>query len=218
MANPQDMFHNFKNKSKEFDTFNGTEVKLFIKVPTRYNVYNRVDKFELVELGTASAYSWKQTYASEPVIAIGYKYARGVARGSKLISGSIVFEVLNKGFVGEIRQILKDAGVQYAELGFNQAANGSYVPKYDFGEINSVNDLPNMDIVVLGVKETNKNKKIQHVISGMRFASGSSGVGVDQLSVREQYSWLAKDMEDYKPVDGTDETPEGQTEYYSWGV
>lgn len=31
MANPQDMFHNFKNKSKEFDTFNGTEVKLFIK-------------------------------------------------------------------------------------------------------------------------------------------------------------------------------------------
>jgi hypothetical protein len=214
----QDKFHNFKNKSKEFDTFNGTEIKLFIKVPTRYDTYGRIDKFELVELGTASAYSWKQTYAAEPVVAIGYKYARGVARGSKLISGSIVFEVLNKGFVGEIRQILKDAGVQYAELGFNQQPNGSYIPNYEFGEINSVNDLPNMDIVILGVKETNQNKKIQHIISGMRFASGSSGVGIDQLSVREQYSWLAKDMSDYEPVTGTEEQTEDQPEYYSWGI
>ena len=214
----QDKFHNFKNKSKEFDTFNGTEIKLFIKVPTRYDTYGRIDKFELVELGTASAYSWKQTYAAEPVVAIGYKYARGVARGSKLISGSIVFEVLNKGFVGEIKQILKDAGVQYAELGFEQQPNGSYVPNYEFGEINSVNDLPNMDIVILGVKETNQNKKIQHIISGMRFASGSSGVGIDQLSVREQYSWLAKDMSDYEPVTGTEEQDEGQPEYYSWGI
>lgn len=214
----QDKFHNFKNKSKEFDTFNGTEIKLFIKVPTRYDTYGRIDKFELVELGTASAYSWKQTYAAEPVVAIGYKYARCVARGSKLISGSIVFEVLNKGFVGEIRQILKDAGVQYAELGFNQQPNGSYIPNYEFGEINSVNDLPNMDIVILGVKETNQNKKIQHIISGMRFASGSSGVGIDQLSVREQYSWLAKDMSDYEPVTGTEEQTEGQPEYYSWGI
>lgn len=214
----QDKFHNFKNKSKEFDTFNGTEIKLFIKVPTRYDTYGRIDKFELVELGTASAYSWKQTYAAEPVVAIGYKYARGVARGSKLISGSIVFEVLNKGFVGEIRQILKDAGVQYAELGFEQQPNGSYIPNYEFGEINSVNDLPNMDIVILGVKETNQNKKIQHIISGMRFASGSSGVGIDQLSVREQYSWLAKDMSDYEPVTGTEEQTEGQPEYYSWGI
>lgn len=214
----QDKFHNFKNKSKEFDTFNGTEIKLFIKVPTRYDTYGRIDKFELVELGTASAYSWKQTYAAEPVVAIGYKYARGVARGSKLISGSIVFEVLNKGFVGEIKQILKDAGVQYTELGFNQQPNGSYIPNYEFGEINSVNDLPNMDIVILGVKETNQNKKIQHIISGMRFASGSSGVGIDQLSVREQYSWLAKDMSDYEPVTGTEEQTEGQPEYYSWGI
>lgn len=214
----QDKLHNFKNKSKEFDTFNGTEIKLFIKVPTRYDTYGRIDKFELVELGTASAYSWKQTYAAEPVVAIGYKYARGVARGSKLISGSIVFEVLNKGFVGEIKQILKDAGVQYAELGFNQQPNGSYIPNYEFGEINSVNDLPNMDIVILGVKETNQNKKIQHIISGMRFASGSSGVGIDQLSVREQYSWLAKDMSDYEPVTGTEEQTEGQPEYYSWGI
>ena len=214
----QDKFHNFKNKSKEFDTFNGTEIKLFIKVPTRYDTYGRIDKFELVELGTASAYSWKQTYAAEPVVAIGYKYARGVARGSKLISGSIVFEVLNKGFVGEIKQILKDAGVQYAELGFNQQPNGSYIPNYEFGEVNSVNDLPNMDIVILGVKETNQNKKIQHIISGMRFASGSSGVGIDQLSVREQYSWLAKDMSDYEPVTGTEEQDEGQPEYYSWGI
>ena len=214
----QDKFHNFKNKSKEFDTFNGTEIKLFIKVPTRYDTYGRIDKFELVELGTASAYSWKQTYAAEPVVAIGYKYARGVARGSKLISGSIVFEVLNKGFVGEIKQILKDAGVEYAELGFNQQPNGSYIPNYEFGEINSVNDLPNMDIVILGVKETNQNKKIQHIISGMRFASGSSGVGIDQLSVREQYSWLAKDMSDYEPVTGTEEQDEGQPEYYSWGI
>ena len=204
----QDKFHNFKNKSKEFDTFNGTEIKLFIKVPTRYDTYGRIDKFELVELRTASAYSWKQTYAAEPVVAIGYK----------LISGSIVFEVLNKGFVGEIRQILKDAGVQYAELGFNQQPNGSYIPNYEFGEINSVNDLPNMDIVILGVKETNQNKKIQHIISGMRFASGSSGVGIDQLSVREQYTWLAKDMSDYEPVTGTEEQDEGQPEYYSWGI
>ena len=211
----QDNFHNYKNKSKSFDTFNGTELKFFMKVPTKYNEYNQVVKFELVELGKTSSFSYMEQYAIEPVPVIGQSGAAGLARGSRLIRGSMVFEVLKEGFVNEVKRILKKAGINQIEISFD--SNGDdYAPRYALSDIESVNDFPNFDIIMLGVKENNPNKKIQKQIQGLRFSQGGSGIGVNQLAVREQYAFLAKSIEDLDMVDGATETKAGEEEYYSW--
>ena len=215
MALNKDNFHNYKNKSKEFDTFNGTELKFFMKVPTKYNEYNQVIKFELVELGQASSFSYIEQYAIEPVPVIGLSGAGGIARGSRIIRGSLVFEVLKEGFVNEVKSILKKAGIKQVEVNYD--ANGKdYTPKYSLTDIESVNDFPNFDIIMLGVKDNNPNKKIQKQIQGLRFSQGQSGIGVNQLSVREQYAFLAKSIEDLNIVTGSTETDIGDEEYYSW--
>jgi len=41
-------------------------------------------------------------------------------------------------------------------------------PKYSLADIESVNDFPNFDIIMLGVKDNNPNKKIQKQIQKMQ--------------------------------------------------
>lgn len=216
MALSSNNFHNALNKSKEFDTFNGTELKFFLKVPTKYNEYFEEIGFELVELGSASSFSYIEQYATEPVAVIGTPNAGGLAKGSSIIRGSLVFEVLKEGFVNEVKRILDKAGIKQIDIGFDYSGK-EYNPRYSLSDIESINDFPSFDIIMLGVKENNPNKKIQKQIKGMRFASGRTGIGVNQLAVREQYSFLAKSMEEFSPVEGATETKVGEKEYYSWG-
>ena len=65
-----------------------------------------------------------------------------------------------------------------------------------------------MDLILIGVKENDPNKKIQKQILGVRFNQGQSGIGITQISVREQYNFLAQKMEDFKPVEGATEDKE----------
>lgn len=203
MVNNSD-FNNYRNKVKQFDSFNGTELKCFMKVPTKYDVYGRVIDFELAELGTVSAISAFTQYAVEPLPTIGSSHPSGIAKGSSIVRGSVVFEVFNEGFVNEVKYILKEAGLTKIDIGFDSEGT-EFDPKYSFNEIDNVNDFPNVDIIIIGVKENNPNKKIEKQILNIRFNKGSSGIGVTQLSVREKYDFIAAKLEDFKPVIGADE-------------
>ncbi|AVQ21497.1 hypothetical protein [Fusobacterium necrophorum] len=216
MALDMNAFHNYKNKSKSFDTFNGTETQLYIKVPTEYDEFDRVTKFELVRLGSTSAFQYAEQYTAEPTMAIGEAGATAIACGSSIIQGSLMFEVLNKGFVNEVKDILNKAGIKQISLSFDYGGRKQQA-KYSLEDIESVNDFPKFDIVMIAVKENNPQKKIQKQLIGCRFSSGGSGIGVNQISVREQYSFLAMQMEDFKPMENTTETPVGELEYDAWG-
>lgn len=198
-------FNNYKNKAKQFDSFNGTELKCFMKVPTKYDVYGRVVDFELAELGTASAISAFTQYAIEPLPTIGSSHPTGIAKGSSIVRGSIVFEIFNEGFVNEVKHILKEAGLTKIDIDFD-TKDSEFDPKYTFNDIDNINDFPNVDIIIIGVKENNPNKKIEKQILNIRFNKGSSGIGITQLSVREKYDFLAAKLEDFKPVIGAEET------------
>ena len=81
-----------------------------------------------------------------------------------------------------------------------------------YENIGEINDFPLVDIVIIGVKETDINKKIQKEIQGIRFNSGGSGISVNQLGVREQYSYIAQKMTDFQPVKGVEENEVGKEE------
>ena len=120
----------------------------------------------------------------------------------------MTFEVLNQGFVNEIKEILKLAGISNIDIDFETDDNNNEVPKYGYAAIEEINDFPNLDLILIGVKENDPNKKIQKQILGVRFNQGQSGIGITQISVREQYNFLAQKMEDFKPVEGATEDEE----------
>ena len=120
----------------------------------------------------------------------------------------MTFEVLNQGFVNEIKEILKLAGISNIDIYFETDDNNNEVPKYGYAAIEEINDFPNLDLILIGVKENDPNKKIQKQILGVRFNQGQSGIGITQISVREQYNFLAQKMEDFKPVEGATEDEE----------
>lgn len=203
-------FANYKNKSQRYDSFNGTELKCFIKVPTGYDEYGRVSSFEIVEFGTISAISAVEQYAVEPVPAIGFAKPVGVAIGSSVVTGNMTFEVLNQGFANEVKEVLKIAGIQNISIDFD-SNNIDETPRYGYSEIEEINDFPNLDLILIGVKENDPNKKIEKQILGIRFNRGNSGIGITQISVREEYTFLAQRMEDFKPVIGATEDEEDTT-------
>lgn len=201
-------FANYKNKSERFDSFNGTELKCFVKVPTGYDEYGRVSTFEIVEFGTLSAISGIEQYSVEPIPTLGFSKPTGIAIGSSIVTGNMVFEVLNHGFVDDIREVLKLAGITNINIDFD---NDDDTPKYGYSEIDDINDFPNLDLIIIGVKENDPNKKIEKQILGVRFNKGNSGIGITQISVREEYTFIAQRMEDFKPVIGATEDDEINT-------
>ena len=198
-------FQNYKNKSKSFDSFNGTEINVFVKVPTGYDDYGRVSSFELARFGTVSSISAIENYSVTPIIAIGFSKPTNVATGSSMVSGNMVFETLNQGFVNDIKDILKKAGVGNIEVDIEMDSENNDKPKYHLSEITDINDFPKVDLVLIGVKQNDPNKKIEKQIVGVRFNTGASSIGITQISVREQYQFIAIRMEDFRPVIGADE-------------
>lgn len=194
-------FNNYKNPSANFDSFNGTELKVYIKVTTEYDEYMKSKKFELVPMGFLQNISGVEQYSNEPHIAIGFSRPRAIATGDSIVVGSITFAAINKSFLSEVKEVLKKAGIKRIYLDYNEDNE----LKFGYSEITNINELPLVDIVIIGVKENDKNKKIQKEIKGIRFTQGNSGIGINQIVVQEQYSYMAKEMTDFNPVNGVEE-------------
>ena len=89
--------------------------------------------------------------------------------------------------------------------------NESGTPAFGYDDLKFINDFPMIDLVILGVKENDPDKKVQLEVKGMKFSTGSSGIGVTQLVVKEQYQFNAKKIILFKPVVGSDENSFGST-------
>ncbi|MGL4449607.1 MAG: hypothetical protein ACRCTZ_00275 [Sarcina sp.] len=195
-------FNNMFNPSKTFDSFNGTELKCFMKVTTEYDEFGQVKTFKLVEMGHISAIQAVEQYSAAPVPGIGFSKPIGIQVGDSIVAGSLMFEALEKGFLGEVQDILKEAGLKKHYIDYDEEKDEL---KLGYADIEEVQDFPLVDIVIIGVKENNKNKKIQKEIMGIRFNRNGSGIGLNQLGVKEQFRFLAQEMSDFKPVKGVTE-------------
>lgn len=195
-------FNSPQNKNRTFDSFNGTELKCYAKVPTKFDEFGQMSSFELVEMGMISAITGTEQHSVEPIPAIGFSTAVGISVGSSIVAGSLVYETLQHGFINEIKSILKKAGIRNYSLSVTDKSNEIAL---GYEEISAINEIPSIDIVIIGVKENNVNKKIQKEIMGIKFSKGGSSIGINQLGVREQYKFIAIEMTDFKPVVGATE-------------
>lgn len=200
-------FNNFLNPSANFDSFNGTEIQTFLKITTKYNEYGQTAEYKLLKLGIISSISGVTQYENIPNVYIGFSRPSSIATGGSIVVGNITFNVVDKGFLKDLTDIFKEAGFKKTYLSFE---NNDNKPAFGYDDIKFINDFPMIDIVLLGVKENDPDKKIQLEIKGVKFSNGTSGVGVTQLVVQERYQFIAKKISHFKPVIGASETAVGE--------
>lgn len=209
-------FNNYGSKNATYDSFNGTELKAWFKINTGYDEFGQPESFELVELGTISAFSDTITFDANPIVAIGFTHPVGIATGDKLVMGTMKFEILKEGFVGEINSILKRANIKH--LSISGGSDGTYAVEQN--DIDEISEFPLFDLILIGVKENDSEKKIQKEIKGIRFSSGSSAIGLNQIGVSELYKFMAQGRTDWAPVIGATEAditttkPEDEAYYF----
>ena len=101
----KESFNNYFDPSKNYDSFNGTELKCYIKVTTEYDEFGQTKKFELVELGMLSAISAVEQFSLKPIPAIGHSKPIGIQVGSSIVVGSATFEIFEHGFAKEVQRV-----------------------------------------------------------------------------------------------------------------
>ncbi|MGL5315231.1 MAG: hypothetical protein ACRCX2_19780 [Paraclostridium sp.] len=208
-------FNNMFNQSKTFDSFNGTELKCYMKVTTEYDEFGQTKKFKLVEMGHISAITGVDQFSAQPIPAIGFSRPVGISVGSSIVVGSLTFEALVAGFTQEVQELLREAGLKKHYLEYDDEGEEL---KLGYSEIKEIQDFPLVDIVIIGVKENNPNKKVQKEILGIRFNRAGSGIGLNQLGVREQYNFIAQEMTDFRPVKGVKEDLVGEDNFENDGI
>lgn len=190
-------FENYKNPSEIFDSFSGTELQAFLKVTTEYDEFGQAKKFDLIKIGSISQIAATERYENVPNVYIGFDRPSSISTGSSLVVGSITFEVLNKGFLTELKETFKKHKLKKTSFSYENS-NLHFVKK----DRKFINDFPLFDLVLLGVKENDPDKKIQLEIKGIKLSNGTSGIGVTQIIVKEQYQFMAKTLHNFKPVEG----------------
>lgn len=180
----------------KYFTFSGTEMTPFIKFTLNGTDASNVavSKDFYLKLGTVSGISGTISSQKKPRMVIGQKNPIGISSGVRLVTGTIVFEIFDKGIMQEIQALVK------AELGNN--TSDSYVifengQNVKFDTLTNLFSLPPFDLVIVAVKENNEKIRMKKVIKNIVLSSSAGAIGVNTLTVQEEYQFIAQKIEPF---------------------
>ena len=184
------------DKFFSFNSFGGSDCTITMSVPV-YNIDTKVTENKSVTIGNVAAIQGVIRVEGTPRYVMGEADPQGFSSGKRLISGSLVLETLNRSFIVELRDILKEGN--YA-LTKNYFVNDE-VPDSDNGafgiadkDLIYADQLPEFDIIIMLTKKGDANKKVKRTLTGCKFASESSGIGLSTLDIQEQLTFMARDI------------------------
>ena len=186
-----------------FNSFGGSDCTITITIPVLKKKADGTwekddsDKNKTIIVGNAAAIQGVIRVEGTPRYVMGEADPQGFSSGKRLISGSLVLETLNRSFIVELRDILKEGN--YA-LTKNYFVNDE-VPDSDNGafgiadkDLIYADQLPEFDIIIMLTKRGDANKKVKRTLTGCKFASESSGIGLSTLDIQEQLTFMARDI------------------------
>lgn len=187
---------NTETKTFNFDTFSGTEMKSYMNIrllkgnPSDYDFSKSETELITFELGTISALAVSTTTQVKPKPVLGKSNPIGVATGVRSISGSLTYEVFNTSVFQELKQKLE---FELAEKDYKYIAfeNGFVCSITDLDNFDS---LPPFDLVITAVKENDQRRRMKKVIKHVVLVSNSSAIGLNSLTVQENYEFIAADI------------------------
>ena len=184
------------DKFFSFNSFGGSDCTITMSVPV-YNINTKVTENKSVTIGNVAAIQGVIRVEGTPRYVMGEADPQGFSSGKRLISGSLVLETLNRSFIVELRDILKEGNYTLTK---NYFVNDE-VPDSDNGtfgitdkDLIYADQLPEFDIVIMLTKKEDANKKVKRTLTGCKFASESSGIGLSTLDIQEQLTFMARDI------------------------
>ena len=184
------------DKFFSFNSFGGSDCTITMSVPV-YNINTKVTENKSVTIGNVAAIQGVIRVEGTPRYVMGEADPQGFSSGKRLISGSLVLETLNRSFIVELRDILKEGNYTLTK---NYFVNDE-VPDSDNGtfgitdkDLIYADQLPEFDIVIMLTKKGDANKKVKRTLTGCKFASESSGIGLSTLDIQEQLTFMARDI------------------------
>ena len=184
------------DKFFSFNSFGGSDCTITMSVPV-YNIDTKVTENKSVTIGNVAAIQGVIRVEGTPRYVMGEADPQGFSSGKRLISGSLVLETLNRSFIVELRDILKEGNYSLTKNFFVNAE----VPDSDNGtfgitdkDLIYADQLPEFDIIIMLTKRGDANKKVKRTLTGCKFASESSGIGLSTLDIQEQLTFMARDI------------------------
>ena len=184
------------DKFFSFNSFGGSDCTITMSVPV-YNINTKVTENKSVTIGNVAAIQGVIRVEGTPRYVMGEADPQGFSSGKRLISGSLVLETLNRSFIVELKDILKEGNYTLTK---NYFVNDE-VPDSDNGtfgitdkDLIYADQLPEFDIVIMLTKKGDANKKVKRTLTGCKFASESSGIGLSTLDIQEQLTFMARDI------------------------
>lgn len=184
------------DKFFSFNSFGGSDCTITMMIPI-VNLKSKTDEIKTVTVGNVAAIQGVIRVEGVPRYVMGEADPQGFSSGKRLISGSLVLETLNRSFIVELRDILKEGNYSLTK---NHFVNDD-VPDSDNGtfgitdkDLIYADQLPEFDIEILLTKKGDANKKVKRTLTGCKFASESSGIGLSTIDIQEQLTFMARDI------------------------
>lgn len=159
-------FISYNNPDYYGSGYTGSDIKAVFRFPEFIDA-------SPIPFGELSIISYSTYRDKFPVRAIGYTRAKGYTKGARTVAGTLVFNLLNKAAVNKFIKEL------YPE---------------DVWESLSVvmDELPPFSIDISFCNEVGNKTNI--TLIGVEIAEGNQVMSVNNMSVNEQYSFVAQDV------------------------
>ena len=155
-----------------FTSFSGTELQAFIRIDG-----------ETIKLGELEGIGGVIKTQYKPLLVIGSSEPIALAKGERIIQGSLKFSVFY------------ESALKIIQNGLKTKASTNYET---IKALVSVDQLPPFDIIIVAIKEDNPGVKAKKVIRGVEIFSESSSMGTDVIAISEDYSFSARTIEPLK--------------------
>ena len=187
-----------------FNSFGGSDCTITIEIPVLKKVENTWNPdIKTVIVGNAAAIQGVIRVEGTPRYVMGEADPQGFSSGKRLISGSLVLETLNRSFIVELKELLNkedykltknwsvDYDLQKTE-NVPSSVNGTFGIKEE--SLIYADQLPEFNITIMLTKKADPNKRVKRTLTGCKFVSESSGIGLSTLDIQEQLTFMARDI------------------------
>lgn len=153
--------------SNYFKSFSGTDTLVFIMMPSSSPIL----------LGSLTTISYSLYRTKQPVVNLGRTNINGVARGTRIYAGTMIFTLINQHWLNELLD----------------TTNLSWMKK--FKELKA-DELPLFDLIVISANEYGNS--VSMMLYGVDITDEAQVISVEDLFTENTLNFIARDIDTFK--------------------
>lgn len=197
--------------AKEFydQSIDGIEMKVAFKIAKEHFGNNGIEQDVIFEIGTSNLIRWKEHIGKDTAYSLHNTVPSGYSEGLCMVSGDIVFRVLQEDTLAMIGRKLLDKGLNTIKTGkLEKYRHSPFLTIKDLEVITAAsektqsnsefdlknlkwNDIPFFDIIITANTSTSEDSRSQMEIRGVKITSYGGSEGTDSTEMNEMVKFIA---------------------------